>query len=50
MSRKNKMSNAGCNKGTDPNVVKVTPKKKAPKHDFGDLNPKVKPKTSGKSF
>jgi hypothetical protein len=44
------MSNSGCNKSTDPNVVKVTPKKKAPKHDFGDLNPKVKPKTSGKSF
>ncbi len=44
------MSNAGCNKDSDPNVVKVTPKKKAPKHDFGDLNPKVKPKTSGKSF
>jgi len=44
------MSNSGCNKNTDPNVVSVEPKKKAPKHDFGDLNPKVKPKTSGKSF
>lgn len=44
------MSNSGCNKGTDPNVIKIAPKKKAPKHDFGDLNPKVNPKTSGKSF
>jgi hypothetical protein len=44
------MSNSGCNKGTDPNVLNVEPKKKAPKHNFGDLNPKVKPKTSGKSF
>jgi hypothetical protein len=44
------MSNSGCNKGTDPNVIKIVPKKKAPKHNFGDLNPKVKPKTSGKSF
>jgi hypothetical protein len=44
------MSNAGCNKGTDPNVVNIVPEKKTPKHDFGDLNPKVKPKTSGKSF
>jgi hypothetical protein len=44
------MSNSGCNKGTDPNVIEVVPDKKSPKHNFGDLNPKVKPKTSGKSF
>jgi hypothetical protein len=41
---------SNCDKKKDPNVLEVTPTKSAPKHDFGDLNPKVKPKIASKSF